>query len=47
MTEPIEQIEEQAASRNAGYWAVMNEIKLQDGVVGFKTRKYQKEPRNK
>ena len=44
MTVPIEQIEEQAASRNAGYWAVMNKIQLQAGTFSFKTREYQMEP---
>lgn len=44
MTVPIEQIEEQAASIDVGYWAVMNAIKLQAGVFSFKTREYQMEP---
>lgn len=29
---------------NAGYWAILNEIKLQGGVFNFHTREYQIEP---
>ena len=35
---------EDLAQVNAGYWAVLNEIKLQGGAFSFKTREYQIEP---
>ena len=35
---------EQIASADAGYWAVINNIKLQSGIFGFDTREYQMEP---
>jgi len=35
---------EQIASVDAGYWAVINKIKLQSGIFGFETREYQMEP---
>lgn len=35
---------EQIASVDAGYWAVINKIKLQSGIFDFKTREYQIEP---